>query len=225
MSKFSRFTVLFFAICAMISLMALGAAAQDREEISLLYDDRKDLSALVDAAGEVVISDEVVTSYQVGTTEKDPHVLVYEDGILYAVGTGTATLTVEETSYSVTVSPAPLSLLMITGHSGGAGQEGNGSQSVVVEAGQAYSSYHQNSLDVTEVAGYGLGWGSPNRVGGEEGLVRPKWDSYGHIDAFAPGMGGEDPRIAASAAFTAERLPVILENLGQRIREALAETK
>lgn len=183
-------------VCGCLLALALGMAitapkAQAAEaDISLLYDDRKELSTLVDAQGEVTISDEVVTSYQVGTTEKDAHVLVYEDGVLYAVGTGTATLTVGEKSYNVTVSPAPISLFMITGHSIGAGQEGNGSQSVVVEAGQAYSSYHQNSLDVTEVEGYGLGWGSANRVGGEEGLVRSGWDSYGHIDAFAPGMGG-----------------------------------
>ena len=45
------------------------------------------------------------------------------------------------------------------------------------------------------------------------------------MNEFAPGMGGEDPRIAASAAFTAERLPAILEDLGNRIREALKESK
>lgn len=45
------------------------------------------------------------------------------------------------------------------------------------------------------------------------------------MNEFAPGMGGEDPRIAASAAFTAERLPTILENLGCLIQEALEESK
>ena len=187
--KHLLFTI--FAMAFLLCGFGLGfAQASAEEEIKLLYDDRKELSALVDAQGEVTISDERVTSYKVGTTTADDHVLLYQDGVLYAVGTGTATLTVGEKSYNVTVAPAPISLFMITGHSGGAGQEGNGSQSVVVEAGQAYSSYHQNSLDVTEVDGYGLGWGSEKRVGGEEGLVRKGWDSYGHIDAFAPGMGG-----------------------------------
>jgi len=177
-------------LCCGFALCFPGAQAAEEESIALLYDDRKELTTLVDAQGEVSITDEVVTSFKVGSTQKDDHVLVYQDGVVYAVGTGTATLMVGDKSYRVTVSPAPISLFMITGHSGGAGQEGNGSQSVVVEAGQAYSSYHQKSLDVTEVDGYGLGWGSENRVGGEEGLVRPTWDSYGHIDAFAPGMGG-----------------------------------
>ena len=45
------------------------------------------------------------------------------------------------------------------------------------------------------------------------------------LNEFAPGMGGEDPRISASAAFAAEQLPRILEDLGQRIREALEEAK
>ncbi len=179
-----------FVLVAGFCLLGAGFSAQAAEELNLLYDDRKKLTSLVDASGEVTISNEVVTSYKVGTTTADNHVLVYQDGVLYAVGTGTATLTVGDKSYNVTVSPAPISLFVITGSSSGSGQEGNGSQSVAVEAGQAYSSYHENSLDVTEVDGYGLGWGSENRVGGEEGLVREGWDSYGHIDAFAPGMGG-----------------------------------
>ena len=172
---------------ALVAAFAVPMVFAAEEDINLMYDDRKELSSLVDATGDVVISNEVVTSNQVGSTTKDEHVLVYQDGVLYAVGTGTATLTVGEKSYNVTVSPAPISLFMITGHSIGAGQEGNGTQSVVVEAGQAYSSYHQNSLDVTQVDGYGLGWGSENRVG-VSGVMR--WDSYGQLDSFAPGEGG-----------------------------------
>ena len=192
MNTIGKCMILFLTLVACVGFFLLcgGFSAQAEEELKLLYDDRKELYKLVDATGEVSISNEQVTSFKVGTTTKDDHVLVYRDGVLYAVGTGTATLTVGEKSYAVTVSPAPISLFMVTGHSGGAGQEGNGSQSVAIEAGQAYSSYHQNSLDVTEVDGYGLGWGSEKRVGGEEGLVRKGWDSYGHIDAFAPGMGG-----------------------------------
>ncbi len=171
-------------LCTIVLAVPAQAAETD---ITLLYDDRKELSSLVDAEGEVSVSNEMVTSYKVGTTTKDDHVLVYQDGVLYAVGTGTATLTVGDKSYNVTVKPAPISLFMITGHSIGAGQEGTGTQSVVVEAGQAYSSYHQNSLDVTQVDGYGLGWGSENRAG-VSGVMR--WDSYGQLDAFASGEGG-----------------------------------
>ena len=172
-------------VVMVICTVALAVPAQAAEAVQ--YDDRKELSSLVDATGTVTVSNEVVTSYKVGTTTKDDHVLIYEDGVLYAVGTGTATLTVGDKSYNVTVKPAPISLFMITGHSIGAGQEGNGTQSVVVEAGQAYSSYHQKSLDVTKVDGYGLGWGSENRVG-NSGIMR--WDSYGQLDAYAPGEGG-----------------------------------
>ena len=45
------------------------------------------------------------------------------------------------------------------------------------------------------------------------------------LNEFSPGMGGEDPRIAASAAFTAERIDAILQSLGNRIHDALEETK
>ena len=38
---------------------------------------------------------------------------------------------------------------------------------------------------------------------------------------YAPGMGGEDPRISASAEYAADRVPPVMENLGRIIREAL----
>ncbi len=182
-----RFLAIFLTVMLLILGLAAVSVAAEEADISLLYDDRKPLSQLTDATGAVSVTNEEVTSYKVGSQEKDDHVLIVQDGTVYAVGTGTATLTVGDTSYTVRVNPAPISLFMITGHSIGAGQEGNGTQSVVVEAGQAYSSYHQKSLDVTKVDGYGLGWGSEKRVG-NSGIMR--WDSYGQLDAFAPGEGG-----------------------------------
>lgn len=166
------------AVMAVCTLVLAVPAMAAETEIELLYDDRKELSSLVDTTGEVTISNEVVTSYKVGTTTKDEHVLVYQNGTLYAVGTGTATLTVGDKSYTVHVKAAPISMFLITGHSVGAGQEGNGAQSVVVEAGQVYSSFQRTSLPT---ANGGLGYGADVRAGST---------GTGALDAFAPGQGG-----------------------------------
>lgn len=167
------------------------------ESIELFYDDRKDLRELVGAAdgAAVTVSDETVTSNAVGTSDKDAHVLVCENGTLYAVGTGTAKLTVDDISYDVTVSPAPISLFMITGHSIGRGEKGNGAQSVAIEAGQAYSTHRYHTYDDTgsnaiinpdEVTNTtGLGYGAANRLTG--------------IDAFAAGQGGTEGEGSALA--------------------------
>ena len=171
--KHGRLLTLLAVLLLAVSLFAaIPAMAAEEADIRLQYDDRKDLSSLVDTEGEVVISDEVVTSYKVGTTEADPHVLVYENGTLYAVGTGTATLTVGETAYTVEVSPAPLSIFMITGHSIGAGQEGSGAQSVLLEDGAAYSTFRTTLTS----DGMGLGYGADQRPD--------------NIDAFGEGGGG-----------------------------------
>ena len=94
-----KLSVFLLAFCLLVGLVALcGPQAEAAEtDIELKYDDRKDLAQLLNTTVEAVeITDQRVTSYQVGTTQADPAVLIYEDGILYAVGTGTATLTVNE---------------------------------------------------------------------------------------------------------------------------------
>jgi len=187
--------VMIIGVIAFISNDAQAAEA----DINLLYDDRKDLSDLVgNDVSNVSITNEQVNSKQVGSANLDEHVLVYENGTLYAVGVGTATLTVDGTTYSVKVDAAPISLFMIVGHSVGAGQEGTAGQSVAIEAGQAYSSYYYKSLDTTKVDGYGLGYGSANRVGEASSK---QYGSTGILDAFAPGNGGT---VGVGSAFASQ---------------------
>lgn len=168
-----------------------GGAQAQQEAIELLYDDRKELTGLlgVDSVTQVSITDQVVLSKKVGTDTPDDNVLVYEDGILYAVGVGSAKLTVDGITYPVTVSPAPISLFLIAGHSVAIGEQGDAAQSVAIEAGQAYSSHRYWTFEnVTEegrdlvivpsevTQTTGLGYNAENRLSG--------------IDAFAPGGGG-----------------------------------
>lgn len=187
MRKFILVLLVMLSVCAVAA--QVQAAQPEDTTIELKYDDRKDLAQLLDTTVETVeITEQNPTSCQVGTDTKDTAVLYYEDGILYAVGTGTAALTVNGTAYSVTVVPAEISLFMYTGHSVGHGAQGSAAQSVVVEAGQAYSSYNPKSLDLTQVEGYGLGWGASKRVGNED--VSMPGGGNGHIDAFAAGNNG-----------------------------------
>ena len=170
------------AILALITMGILltGCGSKEVNPIELLYDDRKPIADLVGKeASKVEITEQAVTSKQIGTDTADENVLVYEDGTVYAVGTGTATLVVDGKSYPVTVKAAPLSRVLITGHSIGAGQAGNGEQSVAIEAGQVYSSYGRSSLTSAEG---GLGYGSTVRAGGLSGTEA--------LDAFAPSQGG-----------------------------------
>ena len=185
LSVFLLALCLFMGLCVFVTPRAQAAET----DINLKYDDRKDLAQLLNVTVETVqISDQNVKSYQVGSTQADSAVILYDDGILYAVGTGTATLTVNDVAYNVTVTPAEISLFMYTGHSVGHGVCGTAKQSVVVEAGQAYSSYDPHSLDVTQVEGYGLGYGSSKRVGNEDAYA--PGNGSAHIDAFSEDYDG-----------------------------------
>lgn len=169
------------AILVLITISVLVAGCGGTADpIELLYDDRKLVAQLVGKeVSKVEITNQTVTSKQIGTETADENVLIYENGMVYAVGTGTATLVADGKSYPITVKAAPLSMFLITGHSIGAGEQGNGEQSVTVEAGQVYSSFKRSSLTSAEG---GLGYGSAKRAGGTKGTDM--------LDAFAPGNGG-----------------------------------
>ena len=154
--------VMVLGMCIGIAPKA-DAAAVSGTAIDLLYDDQKDLAELLGTTVTTVeITNQTVTSKDVDGTA-DKAVLLYENGTLYAVGTGTATLTVDGKAYTVTVSAAPISVFLITGHSVGYGQYGAAGQSVAIEPGQAYSSWWRDSLTSAEG---GIGYGANKRAGG-----------------------------------------------------------
>ena len=158
-------------------------------DLSLQYDDRKDLAALVGyTASHVTISNEQATSYQVGSNTKDEHVIIYENGKIIATGTGTADLTVGNTTHKVTVTPATISMFMITGHSVGAGDGGAIGQSVLCEAGQVYSSHRPYAITSGEG---GLGYGAAVRAGCKDSSGNTvDIANQQHLDAFtAEGVG------------------------------------
>ncbi len=147
----------------------------DDGSLKLYYDDRLPVSQL--GSGEVEIKSQEPTSTQVGTDTTDLAVLYYDqaNAQFIAVGVGTATVSVGGTEQLIRVRPAPISLVMITGHSIGAGQEGNAAQSIVCTPGQAYSS-HKTETFQTATANMGIGYAAAEKPQG--------------IDAFAPGGGG-----------------------------------
>ena len=161
----------------------------EAKDLALQYDDRKDLASLVGyTAGNVTISNEQVTSCQVGTTTKDEHVIIYEDGKIIATGIGTADLKVGSVTHKVTVTPATISMFMITGHSVGAGDGGAIGQSVLCEAGQVYSSHRPYAITSGEG---GLGYGSAVRAGCKDSSGNTvDISNQQHLDAFtAEGVG------------------------------------
>ncbi len=150
--------------------------------ISLQYDDRKPLADLLNQAPvEVTVTEQTVTSQKTGTQEADENVVVYVDGKLIATGIGTATMTVNGTAHTVTVQPATITLLMITGHSVGAGEGGNINQSVVCEPGQVYSAYRPYALK-DAVGGLGYGENRLNTYNSSGAAV--DITSQQHLDAF-----------------------------------------
>ncbi len=148
--------------------------------ISLFYDDHLALPG-VNAA----ILQQSVTSRKADTQSPDDSVLLLtEENILIAVGTGTAILVVDGIRYPVTVKPAPISLFMITGNSLGEGAKGESAACVVCEDGQTYSTYKKIAKpEGVDVVGLGAG-----------AAARPE-----NIDAFAPagkGTPGEGSGLA-----------------------------
>ena len=98
-----HYWIVLLAAFMLLGGFILGSAgsAQAADAIQLRYDDRKELSALLGVTVEsVTISNEQVTSKSVGTNTPDAHVLQYENGTLYATGTGSATLTVNGKDYT-----------------------------------------------------------------------------------------------------------------------------
>ena len=170
--------------------------ADPSQTVTLKYDDRKVLATASGATPtQVSVTNEVPTSKKVGTNTTDTNVLKYENGVLYAVGTGTAKLNVDGTVYNVTVEKAKISLFMITGTSIGQGSYGDATKSVAIEAGQSYSTYVALSQNTTAEADRftgainengGLGIGAATRAGTT-------------LDAFAPGQGGNQGEGSAIA--------------------------
>ena len=132
-----------------------GGLIAEKEQLSLRYDDRYDVSgktvSILDAG--------TPTSYKVGTNEKDTAVITIDGDNLIATGIGTAQVKIDNTIYNITVEAAPISLVMITGHSIGAGQNGDPNYSVVGPAGQVYSSHGTTNLGAT-TDGVGIGYGA-----------------------------------------------------------------
>ena len=150
----------------------------DDGSLKFYYDDRISFADLGGTeSSTVTVLEQTVESRKVGSDQPDDAVLFYDEAghRFIAVGVGTATVDVDGTQVLVRVRTAPISLFMITGSSSGSGQCGNGAQSVMCEAGQAYSCY-KTATFTGATNDMGLGYGS---------AVRPQG-----IDAFMPGGGG-----------------------------------
>lgn len=139
----------------------------DDGSFKMYYDDRMPIEKLTGAAVSTVeFKDLQVSSTDLQTGQPDAEILRYdgETGSLIAVGAGKVTVVAEGAEYPVTVRPAPISLVMITGHSLGAGQCGVEAQSVLCEQGQAYSTVTADGL--TFASGMGIGSASSLRPEG-----------------------------------------------------------
>lgn len=161
------------------------------KSITLLYDDRKPVSALLEKeVTNIEIKDQVVTSKKVNSEESDTAVIEYdaENNRIIAVGTGTAVLVADGEEIPVTVNAAPISILVISGHSLGEGQCGNAAQSVVCEAGQAYSSAGASGVLRADTAGLGF-----------KAETRPK-----NIDALTTDGGEKSGKQGTDGAIAAE---------------------
>ena len=115
-------------------------------KLMLYYDDHFPTDGYqVTLVSESQMITSMKTGYSATENGKDDAVITVNGDVMIATacGTCTATFTKGETSYTVDiqVQAAPISLVMITGHSLGSGEKGNGAESVICEDGQAYSTY------------------------------------------------------------------------------------
>ncbi len=187
----------FLCFVMLLSLLSACVAPADNtptttvapigEPLQMLYDDRISLSVLTDEKKpDVTITDQQVTSKEVGTENADSNVLVYDEKekSIVATGTGSAVLQVGDKVYNVTVDPAPISLFMITGHSIGAGQCGDAQLSVVCPDGMTYSSHGTDALkSVTSQSG--IGFGSKKTIDGIDAFDPDGEGSIGEASALA----------------------------------------
>ena len=132
-----------------------GEAPAEKEQLAMRYDDHYDVSG----KAINILNAGTPTSCKVGTNEKDASVVTLVGDNLIATGIGTAQVKIDDTVYNITVEAAPISLVMITGHSIGAGQNGDPNYSVVGPAGQVYSSHGTENLDAN-TAGVGISYGA-----------------------------------------------------------------
>ena len=170
------------------------------------YDDRIPVAELGGNADSVVeIVDQQVESYMVGSSDPDSAVVYYdkENAQFIVIGTGVTTVSIDGTEKLIRARAASISLFMITGHSLGAGQCGNGAQSVMIEAGQAYSC-HKTATFQEATSEMGIGFAAATKPAG--------------IDAFAPGGGGTIGEGSALAwkwhQFTGEKVWVLNAAVG-----------
>ena len=157
--------------------------------LALYYDDRF-------AVGDyrVSLGGQDCTSKKVGSDTLDDAVVTEVGNQLIATGCGTcvATFSKDSVDYAVTITvkPAPISLIMITGHSLGAGEKGNAAESVVCEDGQAYSTYAKaGDLTVDNASSFvpaALGYGdSKTAVEGINAFTSAGSGVQGEDSAFA----------------------------------------
>ena len=143
--------------------------------VRMYYDDRLAISDLGgNATSSVTISQEAVTSTATDGSGADGHVIIWDEtsGDLIAVGIGSAVITVDGTAYHVSVESAPISLVLIIGHSIGAGQTGVPAESVLCEPGQAYST-HYLPLKESDSAGVGIGYAASSKPENIDALTAP----------------------------------------------------
>lgn len=155
------------------------------------YDDRIPVEQLGHSGAPKIETIEVTSKSVAG--EPDTDVVVWQDGTLYAVGIGRAKLTFEDWAepYLVTVEPAALSIILMTGHSLGAGEQGSAREAVRFPAGLGYSSYEGNGerclsfADMTKPLGLGcfadsrpfcIDDAAVSGVTGELGAIAYEWN-------------------------------------------------